>query len=261
MNRSDRKSSKPARPIASAPRKGERDRLFADTAPSIKDFNFGKETAAVFDDMLARSVPFYDEIQRMITEMVDDLGVDGTNVYDLGCSTCATFRHLAQTTKDVTFIGIDDSAAMLERAEKELRAVGFERRYELRQQDLHKGLRIENASVVVLNLTLQFVRPLYRESLIGAIFEGLNHQGALILVEKVLAHDTLASRLFIKYYHDMKRRNGYSDIEIAQKREALENVLIPYRLDENEELLRSTGFSAVEIFFKWYNFCGLLAVK
>jgi tRNA (cmo5U34)-methyltransferase len=239
----------------------ERDRLFAESKPAVQDFNFGTETADVFDDMLARSVPFYNETQRMIGEMVEDLAVDGTNIYDLGCSTCSAFRHLAHTTKDVTFIGIDASAAMLERAQQELQRAGFSRRYELRQQDLHKGLQIENASVVIMNLTLQFVRPLHRERLLRTVFDGLNHQGALILVEKVLAHETLASRLFIKYYHDMKRRNGYSDIEIAQKREALENVLIPYRLEENEQLLRSTGFTTVEIFFKWYNFCGMLAVK
>jgi tRNA (cmo5U34)-methyltransferase len=239
----------------------ERDRLFAEERETVQDFNFGPETAAVFDDMLGRSVPYYDEVQRMIGEMVEDLGVDGTNVYDLGCSTCATFRHLAHTTKDLTFIGIDDSGPMLQRAESELKQAGFARRYELRQQDLHKGLYIENASVVILTLTLQFIRPLHRERLLQTIFEGLNHQGCLILVEKVLAKTTLTSRLFIKYYHDFKRRNGYSDIEIAQKREALENVLIPYRIEENEELLRATGFSSVEIFFKWYNFCGILAIK
>ena len=93
------------------------------------------------------------------------------------------------------------------------------------------------------------------------IFEGLNHQGCLILVEKVLSPHTLINRLFIKHYHDFKRRNGYSDTEIAQKREALENVLIPYRLRENEELLRHAGFTCVEIFFKWYNFYGVLALK
>ncbi len=244
-----------------AQRRVEQDRLFAEERRTIQDFNFGADTAAVFDDMLGRSVPFYDEIQRMIAEMVDDLGVDGTNVYDLGCSTCATFRQLAGVSKDVNFIGIDDSRAMLDRAEKELAAAGFNRRYELREQDLHKGLQIENASVVILNLTLQFVRPLYRERLLKTIFDGLQHQGALIMVEKVLAKGTLESRLFIKYYHAMKRRNGYSLTEINQKREALENVLIPYRLEENELLLRETGFTGVEIFFKWYNFCGLVALK
>ena len=237
------------------------DRLYIVPKPVVPDFNFGPETAAVFDDMLKRSVPFYPEIQRMIGELVADFAVEQTNVYDLGCSTCATFRVLEGIDKDVTFVGVDDSAAMLARAEQELKEAGFSRRYELRHQDLHKDLQIENASVVIMSLTLQFVRPLFRERLMQTVFNGLNHQGCLILVEKVLSSETLINRLFIKHYHDFKRRNGYSEIEIGQKREALENVLIPYRLEENEHLLRTAGFTCVEVFFKWYNFCGIVALK
>lgn len=237
------------------------DRLYAVSKPLVSDFTFGSETAAVFDDMLLRSVPFYAEIQRMIGEMVADLAVDGTNVYDLGCSTCATFRNLKDLERDVTFVGVDASAAMLSRAEGELQNAKFTRRYVLRQQDLHHGLEIENASVVIMNLILQFVRPLHRERVMHTIFSGMNHQAGLILVEKVLAEETLMNRLFIKYYYDLKRRNGYSDIEIAQKREALENVLIPYRLEENRQLLLDAGFRSAEVFFKWYNFCGVLALK
>jgi len=237
------------------------DRLFIAPKPVVADFDFGPETAAVFDDMLGRSVPFYAEIQRMIAEIVADVAVDKTNIYDLGCSTGATFRALAHLDKDVTFIGVDNSAAMLRQARVELTRAGFSRRYELREQDLHAGLQIENASVVIMCLTLQFVRPLFRERVMQAVAKGLNHQGCLILVEKVLSPHSVMNRLFIKYYHDFKRRNGYSDIEIGQKREALENVLVPYRLAENEHLLRSVGFRGVEVFFKWYNFCGLLALK
>lgn len=237
------------------------DRLYLVPKPVIQDFAFGPETAAVFDDMLDRSVPLYSEIQRMIAELVTDFAVDGTNIVDLGCSTCRTFRMLEELDKDVLFVGVDDSAAMLARAEEELKAASFTRRYELRHQDLHKGLVIENASAVIMSLTLQFVRPLFRERVMRTIFEGLNHQGCVILVEKVLSPNTLINRLFIKHYHEFKRRNGYSEIEIAQKREALENVLVPYRLHENEELLRNAGFTCVEIFFKWYNFYGLVALK
>jgi tRNA (cmo5U34)-methyltransferase len=110
-------------------------------------------------------------------------------------------------------------------------------------------------------LTLQFVRPLYRDKLIADIYRGMNENGALIIVEKVLGEDSLFNRLFIKYYYDMKRRNGYSEIEITQKREALENVLIPYKLLENREMLLREGFRYVDVFFKWYNFCGIVAVK
>jgi tRNA (cmo5U34)-methyltransferase len=110
-------------------------------------------------------------------------------------------------------------------------------------------------------LTLQFVRPLYRERVMQRIYNGLNEQGCLLLVEKLTSGDTLFNRLFISYYYDFKRRNGYSETEITQKREALENVLIPYRLEENIELLKTSGFRRIECFFRWYNWCGLIAVK
>jgi tRNA (cmo5U34)-methyltransferase len=122
-------------------------------------------------------------------------------------------------------------------------------------------VEINNASVVVLCLTLQFMRPIYREKLLNDIYKGLNSGGVLILVEKILAEDSLFNRDFIKYYYNYKRRNNYSEMEIAQKREALENVLIPYKLSENITLLRDRGFAHCEVFFKWYNFSGMIAVK
>src|SRR4029077_5268799 len=123
------------------------------------------------------------------------------------------------------------------------------------------GVDLSNASVALLVLTLQFVRPLYRERLIRSIYEGLGDNGCRIRVEKVLGESSTFNRLFIKHYYEMKRRNGYSELEIAQKREALENVLVPYRLEENKELLRGQGFRQVDVFFKWYNFCAMVAMK
>ena len=122
-------------------------------------------------------------------------------------------------------------------------------------------MKIENASVVVLCLTLQFVRPIYREQLVQNIYDGLNPGGVLIFVEKILAEESTFNRDFIKYYYNYKRRNNYSELEISQKREALENVLIPYKLSEDVALLRDRGFAHCEVFFKWYNFTGLVAVK
>ena len=139
--------------------------------------------------------------------------------------------------------------------------IGFSRDYELRCADLNKGVKVSNASVVVLCLTLQFVRPVYREQLLKNIYAGLNSGGVLILVEKILAEDSLFNRDFIEYYYNYKRRNQYSEMEISQKREALENVLVPYKLSENISLLRDNGFAHCEVFFKWYNFAGLIATK
>jgi tRNA (cmo5U34)-methyltransferase len=242
----------------------DQDKLFARTRVRNDDFTFGKDTAAVFDDMLDRSVPFYGEMQRMLGELAADFAVDGTTIYDLGCSTANTFLSvgaLLRPDSNVRFVGLDSSEDMLQKAEQKLTATQFPWPYSLTLHDLNDGLAIENASVALMTLTLQFVRPLNREALISSVYRGLNHNGCFLLVEKVLGEHSTFNRLFINHYYEMKRRKGYSDLEIAQKREALENVLIPYRLEENKRLLRHVGFQHVDVFFKWYNFCGIVAVK
>lgn len=250
----------------SSPDEGEpsprRDEVFKEQLESIGDFNFSARVAAVFDDMLLRSVPMYVESQRMVAEMAADFAVPGTNVYDLGCSTGTTLLSLDQCVpREVKFIGVDNSEDMLKKCRDKLAKHRFTRAHELLCADLNDGVPIENASLVTMILTLQFIRPLYRERLIEKILRGLNQNGALILVEKVLGEDSHFNRLFIKYYYDFKKRNGYTELEIAQKREALENVLIPYKLLENRELLLGAGFRYCDVFFKWYNFCGMVAVK
>ena len=239
-----------------------KDRIFKKKQRVVNDFTFGIKTATVFDDMLLRSVPFYAELQRMIGEMAADFAVEGSNVYDLGCSTCTTFLALDPVVaKGVRFIGIDSSEEMLQKGRQKLAQHGVTREVELVHADLNQGVQITNASVVVMTLTLQFIRPLYRHKIISDVASGLNPNGCLILVEKVLSKDSMLNRLFINYYYRFKQRNGYSTLEIAQKREALENVLIPYRLEENIELMLRSGFSDCDVFFKWYNFCGLIAIK
>jgi tRNA (cmo5U34)-methyltransferase len=228
------------------------------------DFKFSKKVADVFDDMVNRSVPFYAEMQRMIAELAANHALDGTNVYDLGCSTGTSFILMDETiSKDIRFVGVDDSPEMLGKCKSKLHEAGISRPYDLVVGDLNlnQGFEINNASVVVLCLTLQFVRPLYRERLIKKIVDGLVDNGVLIIVEKILAEDSRFNRDFIDYYYNYKRRQHYSEMEISQKREALENVLIPYKLSENLLMLREAGFSHTEIFFKWYNFSGIIAVK
>ena len=239
-----------------------KDRIFAKKRSMAKDFDFGADTASVFDDMLPRSVPFYIEIQRMIGEIVSDFVVEGTNVYDLGCSTCNTFIVLDKLLpKGVRFIGMDFSQEMLQRGREKLAQYKVTRDFDLVLADLNDGAQLKNASAVIINLTLQFVRPLRRPPLIKSIANGMNKGGCLVVVEKVITKDPTLNRLFIKYYYAFKQRNGYSDLEIAQKREALENILVPYQVRENMEMFLGNGFSEVDVFFKWYNFCGLVAIK
>jgi len=239
-----------------------RDQVFAQPLDRVTDFAFDSTVVAVFDDMVSRSVPFYDEMQRMTCEIARDFAVPGSSLYDLGCSTATTMLQLDPVIDpSVRFVGVDNSPEMLAQARSKLQQHGVTRPFDLVCADLHHDTVVEDASVVAMLLCLQFMRPLYRERVMRGIYDGMRRDGALILIEKLTVDDSLINRLFIQHYYDYKRRHGYSELEISQKREALENVLIPYRWEENYNLLKWAGFRHVEVFFRWYNFCGILAVK
>ncbi|HPT20522.1 MAG TPA: carboxy-S-adenosyl-L-methionine synthase CmoA [Bacteroidales bacterium] len=240
----------------------ETDQIFKTKFEKSSDFKFDTAVVNVFDDMVVRSVPMYLEFQRMITEISADYAQPNTSLYDLGCSTGTTLLSLNTVLDEsIKFVGVDESREMLDSCVKNLKNNGVTRQFEMEAADLNKQVKIENASVVVLCLTLQFVRPINRNKLLKSIQEQLNPHGCIILVEKVLAESSEFNRQFIKYYYNMKRRNNYDDMEIAQKREALENVLIPYKLSEDYQLLLDSGFHSCETFFKWHNFAGLVALK
>ena len=243
----------------------KRDQVFQEGTARASDFVFNTAVAEVFDDMITRSVPFYLEQQSMIKEIAKKFWIPGTNIYDLGCSTATTLINLCGEMKNTPyFIGYDNSIPMLERAKQKINEKGFENRIELRYGDLNgdlSNLSLENASIVTMSWTLQFVRPLGRDNLIRQIYKGLVEGGVLVVTEKVLTNNTHMNRFFIDFYYDFKKRNGYTENEILRKRESLENVLIPYRIDENLTLFRLNGFEIVETFFQWYNFAGFLCVK
>lgn len=240
----------------------ETDQIFKEPKLKSTDFKFDTAVVKVFDDMVVRSVPFYLEIQRMITEIAADYAQPETSLYDLGCSTGTTFLSLNTVlAPSIQFIGIDESEEMLGKCRKNLTSAGITRPFDLLKTDLNKQVEIQNASVVVMCLTLQFVRPINRLKLLQSVNQQLNPGGCIILIEKVLGEDSSFSRQSIKYYYDFKRRNNYDEMEIALKREALENVLIPYKLSEDIQLLIDSGFSSCETFFKWHNFAGMVAFK
>ncbi|MEZ4802166.1 MAG: carboxy-S-adenosyl-L-methionine synthase CmoA [Gelidibacter sp.] len=239
-----------------------KDSIFKDAKAPAADFKFNETVVKVFDDMVVRSVPFYEEIQRMVAEMAKDFAIPNTNVYDLGCSTGTTMLYLDKVLPPtISFVGVDNSDEMLKKCEVNLKNAGLKRKVAYSNQDLGAAMEFDNPSVVILCLTLQFLRPLHRERIIKRIYESLPENGAIVLVEKILTENSICNRLFIEHYYEFKRRNGYNDTEIAKKREALENVLVPYKLSENEELLKNAGFRYMETFFKWYNFTAFIAIK
>lgn len=241
----------------------DKDDLFADSGHRIADFEFDARVASVFADMLERSVPLYVEQQEMVARLSAKLYQKGTRIYDLGCSLGTTLTNLCKAIgPDATeLLGYDSSLPMSEKCEENVKRHGLQDRIRIAQVDLNDCPPIENASIVTMLWTLQFVRPLRRDRLIRNIFSGLADNGALIVADKVLLDTSHMNRFFIEMYYDFKRRRGYTDAEIARKRESLENVLIPYRIEENKEMFKRNGFSICEIFFQYYNFVSFLCIK
>jgi len=212
--------------------------------------------------MLQRSVPMYEECQDLAVHWCVKYSQSSTYIYDLGCSTGSLLVKLAKTLKphaSIKLIGVDNSPAMLKKSEEALK--NFPVPYELVEENLNENLTFINASVIVLNYTLQFVQPENRVPILQNIYNGLISGGSLVLIEKVKSEVPELNNTFIEFHHQFKEQKGYSKLEISQKREALENVLTPWTVKENSNLLTSAGFSTVDLFFKWNNFAGFIALK
>jgi len=224
-----------------------------------KQFEFDEEVASVFDDMLNRSVPYYKEMQRLTINFALNFLEDDYNVYDLGCSTASTLIELSKhCDKKLNLIGIDNSQAMLNRASNKANAFGVN--INLIHSDIH-DTNLSNANLIISNYTLQFIRPLQREKLIKKIYDSLERKGVFIFSEKVISSNKVLNKQCIDEYYDFKKTQGYSEFEISQKREALENVLIPYTEDENKKMIKDAGFTHCETLFKWVNFATFIAIK
>jgi len=233
------------------------DKVF--TKPIKKQFEFDEEVAAVFDDMLERSVPFYKESQKITKFFALKNLKEGGRLYDLGCSTAS---QLIAIEKELDFtaslIGLDNSEAMLERAQKKCEAYGVD--VELINGDILEH-QYKEADVFIANYTLQFIRPLVREELIKKIATSLKDEGVFIFSEKVISHHPKLNKDLIECYYEFKKEQGYSEYEIMQKREALENVLVPYSEEENILMAKNAGFKHCEVLFRWANFATFIAIK
>lgn len=231
------------------------------TKPISKQFEFDAEVAAVFDDMLLRSVPFYKESQELTRRFAINALKEGGIVYDLGCSTASlllAIERIVGKRANLRLIGIDNSPAMIEHARKKIEAYGSQ--IELNEGDILQ-FPYEKAQVIISNYTLQFIRPLVRDTLVRTVAEALNEGGVFIFSEKVVCEDPKLNKELIDCYYDFKKSQGYSEYEIVQKREALENVLIPYTMNENIQMAKNSGFKTCEVLFRWANFATFIAIK
>ncbi len=230
----------------------------------IQSFSFDDKVAGVFDDMINRSVPGYPTIINMIGVLAQRYGQANSNLYDLGCSLGgASFSMASQldSADNITIQAIDNSPAMIKRMEEKLKAKPeFAAMMNCQCGDI-LDTPIANASVVILNFTLQFVAKAEREALIEKVYEGMRPGGLLVISEKIVFPDPTLNQLFIELYHAYKERMGYSKLEIAQKRAALENVLVPETLDAHRKRLQDAGFHSFDAWFQCFNFASMVAFK
>ncbi len=240
--------------------KSRTDRLFSEAGQVEEDFVFNERVAEVFDDMIERSVPFYTQVIDAAGQLLENYLDKGDTVYDLGCSTGSTLLALAAALpeKELHYIGIDNSPPMIAKAREKATALGSNISFECGDITDFSG---EEAGAVLLNYTLQFIRPMRRQAFVQKLYDSLRPGGVLILSEKTILDEQRLNRSFIRLYHQFKKKRGYSELEIARKREALENVLIPFSIEENKEMLRGCGFSVAAPFFQWFNFVSFIAVK
>ncbi|HVL00103.1 MAG TPA: carboxy-S-adenosyl-L-methionine synthase CmoA [Dongiaceae bacterium] len=239
-----------------------KDTLFANPRPHLVDFAFDEQVARVFPDMIRRSVPGYDAVIAMLGVFANHYVRPHTRAYDLGCSqgaaTLALRRHIQ--VPDVTLVAVDNAPAMIERCRQNIAADLSPSQVELRCEDIQQT-PIANASLVALNFTLQFLPPDQRDTMVRKIADGLLSGGVLVLSEKICFAEDAQQALFTGLHHDFKRLNGYSDLEISQKRQAIENVLIPETAEQHSQRLLQNGFSQVQCWFQCFNFASFVAVK
>lgn len=239
-----------------------KDLIYSEYRERVADFVFDDKVVSVFDDMIRRSVPGYATVVAMTKVFAEEYGQENTNCYDLGCSlgasTLAMRRGISKAGCKI--ISVDNSEPMVARCKELIQSDISKVPVEVIHADI-KDVEIVNASIVVLNFTLQFFAPEKRQELINRIYEGLKPGGILLLSEKIKFQDEMEQKFQIEMHHDFKRLNGYSDLEISQKRKSIENVLVPDTTERHYERLESAGFSNAYLWFQCFNFISLVAMK
>lgn len=243
------------------PRK--RDTVYQNPLAELTDFSFDQQVANVFEDMINRSVPSYAGIVHRLTYLAKKFGQDNSACYDLGCSLGAStlaMRKGLEHKKNVQLFSIDTSPEMLKRAQQFIEQDIHQTPVTLLQKDIRNST-INNASMVVLNFTLQFLPCKDRDQFVKTIFAGMNEGACLVLSEKVCFDDAKVQDIITDIHHQFKREQGYSDLEIAQKREAIENIMKLETQDQHIQRLTSSGFKHITQWHQNTAFCSFLAIK
>jgi len=222
-------------------------------------FSFDENVAKVFDDMIFRSVPLYADVQRSIPVLTELLDHDPIRVIDLGCSTGTSLIHLSQQLpqRNLELIGVDNSEPMLEKCHQKLESLKPPHAIET-VCSRAQSYEFQDASVVLMNYTLQFVPQADRPALLKRVCDSIRPGGFLLISEKVAHQQPAMDQALVELYFEYKRRQGYSELEISRKRDALENVLVPLTARQNLDMISAAGFTRTEVLLKWFNFATFL---
>jgi len=241
------------------------DKIYRSDDSGTEPFRFNSAVADVFPDMLRRSIPGYAATLEAIGSLASRYVTDDTCCYDLGCSLGAATLAMRQGIRasGCRIIAVDNSAAMLERCAEIVSADSgnaAQAPVDIQLGDIRET-RIANASMIVMNYTLQFLDRDDRDATIARIYEGLVPGGLLLLSEKVIDENPHMNRLLIDLHEEHKRRNDYSELEISRKRAALENVLVPETVSAHRERLSGAGFAHSGVWLRYFNFVSIVAIK
>lgn len=239
-----------------------KDEIFAEGKFQRGSFQFNDTVASVFDDMANRCIPYYREVIQLSASAADKFIPDNGLVYDVGCSTGNTLLFIAKALRDkkIKLVGIDPAESMLNKAREKASVYTYSHDIQFLKGSA-ESFDFKDADMIILNYTLQFIEVDQRPALIKKLYDSLKPGGMLILSEKLRQEDEDVQSFNTKTYEAFKAGNGYSYLEIANKRQALENILVPGSLSSNLDLLNNSGFDRVEILFKWLNFTTFLAFK
>lgn len=242
------------------------DKIYTSQERDDEPFRFDDAVADVFPDMLRRSIPGYAASLEAIGSLAARYVRAGTECYDLGCSLGAATLAMRQGVRasDCRIIAVDNSEAMIRRCKQVISRTNegdtLQTPVEIRLDDI-RDTPISNASMVVMNYTLQFLSIDDRDAILGRIHDGLISGGLLLLSEKVVDEDPHMEELLVELHHEHKRRNHYSELEISRKRAALENVLVPESVAAHRERLRNAGFAHSAVWLRYFNFVSIVAIK
>jgi len=225
-------------------------------------WQFNEEVTNVFNDMLSRSIPNYESMRDLVFRMARNFVREGTNVLDIGCSVGASSELLIERFgSKCNFVLTDVSEPMIEECRKRYSSEIREGYVSVKYSDLREGLPVKGCSLILSCLTIQFTPIEYRQFIFKSIYDSLERGGALVLVEKVMGNSYDIDKVLVSEYYDLKRENQYTEEQIKSKRRSLEGSLVPLTAQMNENLLKTAGFRKIDTFWRYLNFCAMLAVK